>query len=106
MRQSYVENRKRERIRSSRMFFLRFFVGIAAVLILAMCLSSFLGQQNEFERLTAERRKLERERDLLFQKYESLKGLNEIADSDEYIERMARDYLGMAKPGDILIITD
>ncbi|NLA71685.1 MAG: hypothetical protein GX850_04595 [Clostridiaceae bacterium] len=106
MRQSYAENRKSERRHSSRMFFLRFFVGVLAVIILAMCVSSFLGQQDEFARLTAERRKLERERDLLYQQYESLNGLIEVADSDEYIERIARDYLGMAQPGEVLIITD
>lgn len=54
----------------------------------------------------AERRQLERERNQLFEKYEDLRGLNEIVDTRDYIERIARDYLGMLRPGDILIQID
>ncbi len=106
MRQSYAENYKAERRRSSLSFFTRFFIGVLAVIILTLCFSSFFDQQREFDRLTREKRKLERERDLQYQKYESLKSLDDIAESREYIERVARDYLGMALPGDRIILVD
>lgn len=106
MRLSYAENRRVERRRSPLSFFARFFVCVVAIIILTLCFSSYLSQQSEFERLAVERRKLESERDRLYEKYESLKSLDEIAETREYIERIARDYLGMAMPNDILIITD
>ncbi|HPX93624.1 MAG TPA: septum formation initiator family protein [Bacillota bacterium] len=106
MRLSYAENRRVERRQSSLSFLARFFAGVAAIVILTLCVSAYFSQQSEFERLTAERRKLERERDRLYERYESLKSLDEIAESNQYIERIARDYLRMAMPGDILIITD
>ncbi len=105
MRTSYVDNKRYERKAATQRFFLRLFVGVVAVIIIALCISSFLSQQHEFKRLEAERRQLQRERDQLFEKYESLRGLNEIVDSRDYIERIARDYLGMVRPGDILIQT-
>ncbi len=87
-------------------FFARFFLGVVAVMILALCFSSFISQQSEFERLLRDRQKLERQRDQLYQRYETLKGLDAMAESDAYLERIARDYLSMARPGEILIITD
>lgn len=106
MRQSYSEKKRVEGRRSSLSFLARFFVGVFALLILTLSLTSFIDQQKEFERLGRERQKLEAERDLLYQKYESLKGLDDIAESREYIERIARDFLGMAMPGDLVIIVD
>ncbi len=106
MRLSYAENRRMARRQSSLSFFTRFFVGVAAIIILTLCFSAYFSQQGEFDRLAGERRKLERERDRLYERYESLKSLDQIAESNGYIERIARDYLGMAMPNDILIITD
>lgn len=106
MRQSYTEKRKLEGRRSSLSFFARFFLGIAAAIILTLCFTSFIDQQGEFERLASEKQKLEAERDQLYLKYESLKGLDDIAESKEYIERIARDYLGMAMPGDLIFVVD
>lgn len=106
MRQSYAENRRIERRQSSLSFFAKFFIGVITIVILTLCFSSFFSQRGEFERLSNERLKLERQRDHLLQRYETLKSLDEIAETDEYIERLARDYLKMAMPGDILIVTD
>ncbi len=103
MRTSYVDNRKGNHKAAAQTFFLRLFVGVVSVIILALCISSFLSQQQEFGRLQAERRQLQRERDQLLEKYEELRGLNELVDSRDYIERVAREYLGMVRPGDILI---
>ncbi|MGI6157953.1 MAG: FtsB family cell division protein [Saccharofermentanales bacterium] len=106
MRPSYAAHERKKRRTASRSLLLRLFVGVTAVIILALCVSSFLSQQQAFERLTAEQRRLERERDALYEEYESLKGMSEVVDSREYIERVARDYLGMVMPGDILIMPD
>ncbi len=106
MRQSYAENRRVERRHSFLTFFTRFFAGVITVIIVSLCVSAFFSQQNEFERLAREKRKLERERNLLYEEYDSLKGLDDIAESMDYVERVARDYLGMALPGDRVIIVD
>ncbi|HHX19865.1 MAG TPA: septum formation initiator family protein [Clostridiaceae bacterium] len=106
MRASYVEDNRHNRRAATQTFFLRLFAGVVTVIILALCISSFISQNREFSRLQAERRQLERERDELFEQYEELRGLNEIVDSRDYIERIARDYLGMVRPGDIVIQVD
>jgi len=106
MRTSYVENKRHSQRTATQTFFLRLFAGVVTVIILALCISSFISQKQEFNRLETERRQLERERDQLFEQYEDLRGLNEIVDSRDYIERIARDYLGMVRPGDILIQID
>ncbi len=106
MRTSYVDNKRYNRKAATQTFFLRLFAGVATVIILALCISSFISQKQEFNRLQAERRQLERERDRLYEQYEDLRGLNEIVDSRDYIERIARDYLGMVRPGDIVIQID
>ena len=106
MRTSYVDKKRYNRRTATQTFFLRLFAGVVTVIVLALCISSFISQKREMNRLQAERRQLERERDQLYEKYEDLRGLNEIADSRDYIERIARDYLGMVRPGDLLIQID
>ncbi len=106
MRTSYVDKKRYNRRAATQTFFLRLFAGVISVIVLAFCISSFISQKREMNRLQAERRQLERARDQLFEQYEDLRGLNEIADSRDYIERIARDYLGMVRPGDILIQID
>ncbi len=99
-----AQNRKMKQRQSTSMFLLRFFVGICAIIILALCFSAFLKQQNEFAVLSKERRRLEKERDELASEYEKLKNLNEMADTDAYVEHIARQYLDMVRPGEYLII--
>lgn len=104
MHQRHARNRKEKQRQSTSMFLLRFFVGISAIIILALCFSAFLKQQNEFANLSKERRRLEKERDELASKYETLTNLNEMADSDTYVEHIARQYLDMVRPGEYLIV--
>ncbi len=106
MRLSYTDKKKLEGRRKSLSFLARFFLAVAAAIILTLSLTSFIDQEAEFDRLNRERQKLEAERDVLYLKYESLKGLDDMAQSREYIERLARDYLGMAMPGDLVFIVD
>ena len=106
MRQVSSNYKKQASRRSSSVFLLRFFVGLAAVVIFALCFSVFLKQQSEFTRLNKEKIRLENERDKLSRQYDALKSLSDIADSDAYIERIARDYLDMVRPGEILIVED
>jgi cell division protein FtsB len=106
MRTSYVDKKRFNRRAATQTFFLRLFAGVVTVIVLAFCISSFISQKREFDRLQAERRQLERERNQLFEKYEDLRSLNEIINTRDYIERIARDYLGMLRPGDIIIQID
>ncbi len=106
MRPRYSENIKTERRPSSLPFVARFFIGVLTILVLFFCVTSFFSQKNDFDRLARENERLSRERDRLYQKYESLQGLDEIAGSREYVERLARDYLGMALPGEVIFVVD
>lgn len=104
MSQRQAQNRKKKQRPTTSVFLLRFFVGISAIIILALCFSTFLKQQKEFATLSKERRRLEKQRNELADEYEALKNLNEMADSDIYIEHIARQYLDMVRPGEYLII--
>lgn len=106
MSQRQTKNGNKNQRRTTPVFLLRFFVGIIAIIILALCFSTFLKQQKEFATLSKERRRLEKERNELADEYEALKNLNEMADSDIYVEHIARQYLDMVRPGEYLIIEE
>ncbi len=78
------------------------FVG-ALIIILAICFTIFVSQEQESRRLQRKHEELQTiKAGLEAQKYE-LEQLLSIAGTPEYIERIARDNLGMVAPEDIII---
>jgi len=77
----------------------RFFViSLCAVLLYAGY--ALVTQWTEMKRLKAEQQELQHELDAAALSIEKLKNLIEIADTDEYIESVAREKLGWVKPGE------
>jgi len=75
----------------------------ALIIILAICFTIFVSQEQESRRLQRKHEELQTiKAGLEAQKYE-LEQLLSIAGTPEYIERIARDNLGMVAPEDIII---
>ncbi|NLV99544.1 MAG: hypothetical protein GX034_07100 [Clostridiaceae bacterium] len=92
------------RNRNMRAYLLRICLGVAFVLITAVCTNLYFQQEEEYQRLNLEQEQLQRQVDALYEEYKDLNRQYSMLDSDEYIESIARDYLNMCRPEDTLII--
>lgn len=92
------------RNRSTHAYLLRICLGVMIVLVTAVCTNLYFQQEEEYQRLSLEQEQLQRQVDSLYEEYADLNRQYEMLDSDEYIESIARDYLNMCRPEDILII--
>lgn len=92
------------RNRSARAYLLRIFLAVMIVLLTAVCTNMYFQQEEEYQRLNLEQEQMQRHLDSLYEEYDELSRQYEMLDSDEYIEVIARDYLNMCRPEDILII--
>lgn len=87
----------------SRAALMRMVFAGALIIILAVCFTIFVSQERENSRLQRKHEELQAiKAELEAQKYE-LEQLLSIAGTPEYIERIARDNLGMVAPEDIII---
>jgi cell division protein FtsB len=93
MRMANANQRPKRRVR------FRFFVYLFLVVLVYAGFSLF-SQWREMRRLLAEREALEQRLEAAVLSMDKLKNLIEIADTDAYIESIARDKLGWVKPGE------
>lgn len=100
-----AREKAKSRNRSTRAYLLRICLGVMIVLVTAVCTNLYFQQEEEFQRLSLEEEQLQRQMDSLHQEYDDLSRQYEMLDSDEFIESIARDYLGMCRPEDTLIIS-
>lgn len=64
----------------------------------------YLRQEEEIDRLAVNREQLERELSEARDEYKSIQELSNMVGSDQYIERVARDQLGLVSPEEIIFI--
>lgn len=78
------------------------FTGVL-IIVLAVCITIFFAQEQEAKRLKRKHEELQTIiAELEAEKYE-LEQLYNIAGTPEYVERIARDSLGMVAPEDLII---
>ncbi|NLB10072.1 MAG: hypothetical protein GX834_03270 [Clostridiaceae bacterium] len=73
------------------------------IVVLAVCFTIFVSQEQESERLLRKHEELAAEKAELEAINSELEQLLSIGGTPEYIERVARDSLGMVAPEDIII---
>lgn len=77
-------------------------IGLVLVFAIASAVAIYFDQERQMLRIQERRSALVSSLDAASAELASLKELQNIIDTDEYIERMARDKLGMVRPNEII----
>lgn len=88
-----------------RRILVRITIGLILVFALASAVAIYFEQEARFERIQKRNLELNTSLNEANSHYAELLELQSIVDTDEYIERIAREQLGMVKPNEI-IFTD
>jgi cell division protein FtsB len=77
-------------------------LGLLFVVAVASAVAIYFRQEDQMSRITARHAELIEEQAIAGQRYEELLALQNQAGSDAYIEQIAREKLGMVRPGEII----
>jgi len=80
----------------------RIILGLVFVLAAASAVAIYFQQEEQFTRIAARRAELIQAQAIADRRHEDLLALKNQVDSDAYIERIAREKLGMVRPNEIL----
>lgn len=83
---------------------LRFLILGLCLLVLYAAVSIYLRQEKEFARLSLEAEELNLQLENTLRENKDIQELNALVGSSEYIERVARDQLGLVRPDEIIFI--
>lgn len=81
---------------------MRITIGLVLVVAVASAVAIYFKQEEQMTRLLANRVTLESQLANAQARKAELEELQNIVDSDEYIERIAREQLGMVRPNEII----
>ena len=81
---------------------IRIVIGLVVILALASAVAIYFEQEEQFARIASRREELLRQQVIADQAFEDKLALKNQIDSDSYIEHVAREQLGMVKPGEII----
>ncbi|MDW7655624.1 MAG: septum formation initiator family protein [Bacillota bacterium] len=92
-------------INSSRIL-IRIIIGMLLVIVLASALAIYFEQEKQMARIEQRKNELSAVLQEAAADLADLRELQQIVDSDAYIERIARDQLGMVRPNEIVFTED
>lgn len=99
----HVMTRRRPRYAGGpQQLFIRIIIGLIVVFAMASAVAIYFEQETQFSRIAQRKEELKTELDAAYAKQGELVELQEIVDTDDYIERIAREKLGMVKPNEII----
>ena len=93
---------KNIRQKKNRHVLLRITIGLLMVFAIASVVAIYFDQEERMERMRAQREVLDRQLLTIQAEEAVLLELSSLVDTDEYIERVARDQLGMIRPNEIV----
>jgi cell division protein FtsB len=85
---------------------IRIIIGMLLVLVLASAFAIYFEQEKQMARIGQRKNELSATLQEAAADLADLRELQQIVDSDAYIERIARDQLGMVRPDEIVFIED
>lgn len=88
--------------KKNRHLLLRITIGLLIVFAAASAVAIYFEQEERFERMQAQRAILDQQLLIIQAEHAKLLELSSLVDTDEYIERVARDQLGMVRPNEIV----
>lgn len=77
-------------------------LGLITVLVIASGIAFYFDQEDQLARIQNNKSELERKLDQAYARNGELLALQEKVDTDEYVEKVARDQLGMVKPDEVV----
>ena len=83
----------------------RILIGMLLVVVLASAIAIYFEQEKQLARIDARREALAGTRQEAAAELSEMRELQQIVGSDAYIERVAREQLGMVRPGEV-VFTD
>ena len=87
---------------NGRALFFRILIGLIVVFAVASGFAIYFDQENQLSRIQGKNAELQTQLDQVYAEQGELKELQDMVDTEEYIERVARDQLGMVKPNEIV----
>lgn len=87
---------------NGRALFLRILIGLIVVFAVASGFAIYFDQENQLNRIKGRNTDLQTQLDQVYAEQGELRELQDMVDTKEYIERVARDQLGMVKPNEIV----
>lgn len=96
------ERRRHAKKTNNSRVFIRIVLGLIVVLAVASAVAIYFEQESQMVRMLERQAKLERQLELTRSARDDLFELQNMVDTDEYIERIARDQLGMVRPNEII----
>jgi cell division protein DivIC len=81
---------------------MRIIIGLICVLAIASGIAFYFDQEEQLDRIMANRQTLEKQLDEAYSRNGELLALQDMVDTDEYVEKVARDQLGMVRPDEIV----
>lgn len=99
---SYSQIVRQEKDNRERKLVLRVIAGLIVVLALAVVMTIYVKQENEMQRLAKRRAQLEQELKIVQYESDEINSLKSISGTDEFIERIARDELGLVGPDEYI----
>lgn len=94
------EKRRHGRGQSIKMLFFL----LTMIFVLSLAVNIYLRQEKEMRRLSAESDDLHKKLDLVMQEEKDIEEMKNMSGSEDFIERMARDELGLVRPEEIIFV--
>ena len=94
--------KKRRHVRVQPLKMLLFLLTI--IFVLSFAVNIYLRQEKEMRRLSAESDDLHKKLDLAMQEEKDIEEMKNMSGSEDFIERMARDELGLVRPEEIIFV--
>ncbi len=103
---SYSKEERHYKKQTERRILARIFIGLFFVLALAIVFSLLIDQNREMERLKLKERDLKVELELVELEQAEIQNLIQKVDTDEFVETIARDELGLITPDEYIFIEE
>lgn len=98
-----VKNKKKLKVVAKRpSILIKIVLGLITVLVIASGIAFYFDQEDQLSRIQNNRAELEHKLDQAYARNGELLALQEMVDTDEYVEKVARDQLGMVKPDEVV----
>lgn len=103
---SYSQEERQFRKSNNRQIIRKIIFSLLLVLVIAVCISEVAGQNREFNRLRLEEKALQEKLERVEAEGQRIKDLKDSYGTDKFVERIARDELGLITKDEYIFVED